>query len=483
MAGEERYPDEPEEEPFSLSKFRHYIHAPLRRPLLVLLPWAAVLLMSIVALYLVPKRYESLTLILVESEKAPDSFITRVAAASTEASRRVENIRAKIYSRTMLERVLEQTNPYPDIASRSQGVAALVKSISVDAEGSDGFTIGFTHSDPRKAQEVVDRLSRMFIEEAVSTRGEEVEEAVDFLVTQVNDARAALEEKEEAVRRFKESRMGRLPEQLDANLTTQGMLQRELEALEERLLFAREREAALARGLSRASAANRGRASTGAAAAPGETELEALERQLFALSNRYTDDHPDVRALRARIERLRTPVTQGDPEPEPVPPSPDLVSQEQLVATTREIEKLEARRGEIEERIAAIRARVDATPRTEQELATMVRDYEMLSDNYKSLLERQLDAQMAGRLERRWKGDQFRVLDPASLPEEPSFPKPTIFLFVGLVGGLFTGLGTALLAEFLDSTVKDADELNALLDHSVLARIPHIPKLETPPGR
>jgi polysaccharide chain length determinant protein (PEP-CTERM system associated) len=480
----EDYLEEPEsEEPFSLSRLRHYIHAPLRRPLLVIIPWVVILALSVATLYLVPKRYDSFTMILVESEKAPDSFITRVAAATTEASRRVENIRAKIYSRTMLERVLEETQPYPDIASRTQGVQALSDAIYVGPEGTDGFTISYSHRDPAKAQEVVDRLATLFIEETLGTRGEQVEEAVDFLVSQVEKARSALEEKEEAVRRFKEKRMGRLPEQLDANLATLEMLQRELEALEERLLFAREREAALARGVSRANAAGAVSSLSTDSASREETEYEALLRQLRSLSNRYTDDHPDVRALRSRLERLQAPVEPSQVQDDDRPATPNLIAQEQLAATVREIERLEGRRADLEERIASIRSRVEETPRTEQELATMERDYEMLSENYTSLLARQLDAEMAERLERRWKGDQFRILDPANLPEEPSFPKPALFIIAGLVGGLFAGLGAALAAEFLDPTVKDAEQLGALVSQSVLARIPHIPDLESPNAR
>jgi len=61
------------------NQVRHFLHAPLRRPLYVLIPWAAVLALSVVALFLLPKKYRSSTLILVESEKVTESFVPKVS--------------------------------------------------------------------------------------------------------------------------------------------------------------------------------------------------------------------------------------------------------------------------------------------------------------------------------------------------------------------------------------------------------------------
>ena len=111
------------------------------------------------------------------------------------------------------------------------------------------------------------------------------------------------------------------------------------------------------------------------------------------------------------------------------------------------------------------------------------RDYDKLNENYSALLSKQLEAQMAGRLEQRWKGDRFRMLDPASLPEKPYFPVPLAFVGVGAVLGLFVGLGTALVAEYLDPSIKDAEHLGRFLDYPVLARIPHLPDADAPTSR
>src|SRR5262249_61138889 len=104
------------------------------------------------------------------------------------------------------------------------------------------------------------------------------------------------------------------------------------------------------------------------------------------------------------------------------------ITREQLDKAGREIAKLEERQRDLQTRLMAVRTNVEETPRTEQELATLTRDYKKLDENYTALLSKQLEAQMSGRLEQRWKGERFRMLDPASLPEKPVFPQPRLFL-------------------------------------------------------
>lgn len=469
--------DDAETSSFDWNQFRHYLHAPLRRPWLVVVPWVAILLLSIVALFVLPKRYRSSTLILVESEKVPESFVKKMA--SEDISRRLESVWAEVLSRTRLERVQEDTDPYPEIDTKTRAVERMRSATSVYLRGSDSFSIEFVHTNPQKAQEVTDRLATLFIEETIKSREQQVEGAVDFLVTQVNDARQELEKKDEALRLYKEAHMGRLPEQLQTNLATMGMLQQELRSVEEGLFFAREKRDALARGGGRESMGGR---RGGVPAAPDE--LEDLRGQLASLRGRYTDEHPDMRSLRSRIERLEERLAASSDADTTAGVEPSvLVAREQLETASLEVKRLEDRRADLERRLSAIRMRVEETPRTEQELANLKRDYDKLNENYIALLSKQLEAEMAGRLERRWKGERFRVLDPADLPERPYFPKPLIIIGLGVIAGLVSGLGISLVAEFVDPTIKDARDLETMLTHPVLARIPHLPSLGGPVTR
>ncbi len=462
-------PDEREEGSLNIAQLRHFLHAPFRHPLLVLVPWAGILLMAILALFALPKRYKSSTLILVESQKVPDSFVPRVA--TEDRSQRLEAIRPEILSRTRLEKVLAETHPYPSVDSITRAVERMRQAIFINITGNDGFTLEFVHSDPKKAQQVADRIATLFIEETINAREQQVEGAVDFLVTQVADARKELEKKDEALRRYKEGRMGSLPEQLQTNLTTMGMLQQELQTVEESLIFARAKRDSLARrGVRAVPAPPVGAVPT------GFEELEELRRQLAALKGRYTDEHPDVQRLNTRIARLEGRMSAISGNDSQV--ADDLaLAREQLETANLEVKKLDDRRSDLERRMTIIRARVEETPRTEQDLANLKRDYDKLNENYTTLLSKRLEAQMAGRLEQRWKGDRFRILDPASLPEKPYFPKPPLIIAIGALLGLMAGLGASLVAEFIDSSVKDVQDLETMVNFPVLARISHLPRL------
>jgi succinoglycan biosynthesis transport protein ExoP len=459
---------EGEEPSLSWDEFRRYLDAPRRHPIAVLIPWVVVIGLSVVALFLLPKKYKSSTLILVESEKMPDSFVSKVA--TDDRSDRLEAIRPEILSRTRLETVLEETRPYPEIDSKVRGVEKLRSAIYINVSGNDGFTIDFVHSDPKKAQQVADRLANLFISESIKSRAQQVEGAVDFLVTQVEDSRRELEKKDEAVRRYKEMHMGRLPEQLQTNLATMGMLQRELQTVEESLLFARERQETLLRGAPRPATA----ASAGEAGAAGGGDVTDLRRQLAGLRSRYTEEHPDVQRLAARLARMEARMAEATTSRSASDDPAVAAAREQLDRANQEVKRLEDKRGNLEGQIAGLRGNIGETPRTEQELATLTRDYEKLNENYTALLTKQMEAQLAGRLERRWKGDRFRVLDPASLPERPYFPKVWMIVGLGIGSGLFVGLLVAVLFEYFDSTVKDIRDLEVLQGFPVLAAIPPI---------
>jgi uncharacterized protein involved in exopolysaccharide biosynthesis len=190
------------------------------------------------------------------------------------------------------------------------------------------------------------------------------------------------------------------------------------------------------------------------------------------------------------VQRLRSRLAQLEGRPADSPSAgarvaadaPSPVDSGRLQAANQEIQRLEGKRDSLERRIAILRANVEDTPRTEQELATLTRDYQKLNENYVTLLSKQLEAQMAGRLEQRWKGDRFRMLDPPNLPEKPHSPSAPLILGLGAVLGLLVGLGAAVAAESLDPTVRDSRDLATVQPTPVLACIPHVPRL-APPSR
>jgi hypothetical protein len=210
---------------------------------------------------------------------------------------------------------------------------------------------------------------------------------------------------------------------------------------------------------------------------PGATtppdSLEVMKAALAQLRTRYTDQHPDVRALKSRIEALEKEEADTPPGAPPANPALALADKRRREARL-EVQSLRERLAEVDKSIAAFQARVEAAPRREQEIVGLTRDYQKLSENYAQLLSKKLDAEMASRLEAQEKGQQFRILDPAFLPERPSFPNRLLFAVAGLLAGTLLGVGLAVVIDVLDPTMKDADSVRAMFPFPVLAVIPYI---------
>jgi capsular polysaccharide biosynthesis protein len=101
-----------------------------------------------------------------------------------------------------------------------------------------------------------------------------------------------------------------------------------------------------------------------------------------------------------------------------------------------------------------------------------MRDYGTLQNLYASLLAKREDSKMAADLERRQVGEQFRVLDPARVPEVPVSPNRPMIIGFGAMLGLVLGAGLAGLLEFRDASLRNESEVLTVLAVPVLATIP-----------
>jgi polysaccharide chain length determinant protein (PEP-CTERM system associated) len=452
-----------------------YLEIPLRYPRYFSVPFAVVMTLAILLALVAPRKYRSATLILVESKNVPEYFVTPVTAEGI--AQRLNTIRQVVMSRTRLEQVIQKLEPYPEMAGQPSHVVVetMRGAIEIRVQGTDSFVIEYVNRDPEKAMRVTNMLAAQFTEDAARLRETLTKKAFDFIQQSLADARKALEEREEALRKHKQAYWGSLPEQLDSNLRVLQQLQLEQQTLGENLRTLGERRAVLERSLLE------GQRLSGKPATP-EVELAKLRAAYNALRGRYTDDHPDMRTLRARMEKLEKQPTDPPKEGEDAidPANPEAASLHQsLRLVESEIESLQTRRDQLDQRIAAFQTRVEQTPRAEQELAALTRDYQQLRDNYNIALKKEMDAEMGRRLEEYWKGGYFRVLDPAYLPRRAIRPYATLFIMAGLLFGLATGLLATFVADLLDPSVKSERDLEDLLGTPLLVTIPRV----TPPSQ
>ena len=144
----------------------------------------------------------------------------------------------------------------------------------------------------------------------------------------------------------------------------------------------------------------------------------------------------------------------------------------QLKAATAEVASLKKENAEIRKCIAAVEQRIEQSPRREQEMISLIRDYDNQKNSYDGLLKKKLEADVSQNLEKRQKGTQFQILDPANLPEAPFRPNRGMVMGGALFLALALGLGGTIAREAMDLRLRDVRDFRHFYKVPVLGTIP-----------
>jgi uncharacterized protein involved in exopolysaccharide biosynthesis len=211
-----------------------------------------------------------------------------------------------------------------------------------------------------------------------------------------------------------------------------------------------------------------------------EEQLTALQDQLAIALNRYTPEHPDIIKLKSQIEDVKKRMSEAAPTPSTVPAwathEPVQLAQLRLKIKqdNQTIADLTKKQTQIEEQTRMLQGRVQSSPVIEQEFKELTRNYDTALEGYKELLRKQESSAMAGALEHQQEGEQFRVLEPPSLPTEPSFPKKPLFAGGGLGMGLALSAGLMYLIALGDKSMHSERDVEVCLKLPVLTTVPNL---------
>jgi len=154
-----------------------------------------------------------------------------------------------------------------------------------------------------------------------------------------------------------------------------------------------------------------------------------------------------------------------------------FVQQEmQITNLKNEIGKIDSDISKIKDAIVIYEQRVEDTPKREQEMLSLKRDYGNIQDVFSSLLSRKLEAELSVNMEKKQKGEQFRILDHARLPEKPISPDVKKLLIFSLAAGLGCSGGLIFLLEVLDGSIRRDEYIEKRIGLPVLAVIPALKK-------
>lgn len=413
-----------------------------------------------------PNVYQSTATVLVDRQQVPEAFVRSTVTSQLEV--RLRSISQEILSRSRLESIISRFGLYAKLRNQQPPEAIIERmrgDIRLDITGSDprrqGSTIAFAISyrgpDPDTVAQVTNALAFSYVEENLKARERQASGTSQFLKVQLEEARKRLDEQERRVSEFKRRNLGELPQQMQTSLGVIDRLDTQLRLnIDHQTRLAERRETLAKRGPQplptpddrvTSNAERRGLPPESS----GET-LARLQQELRILRIRYTDRHPDVVRMRHAIAELEKDLGESPPlaatatrATRPIPRQPE----DEMDA---ELRALKAEEKRLRDSIATYVGRVQNTPKLEQELQEISRDYESTKELYASLSKRHEEAELAESMEQRQKGEQFRILDPALASAAPAAPNRLRLILVAGALSLGLAVGAVVLAETLDTS-------------------------------
>jgi len=460
---------------------RYWWILPISTVLLTLVAW--------VAANVLPKRYTSQTLVLIEQPTVSPKYVDPVV--SDDLNHRLATMQELILSRSRLQPIIEKLNLYPedknrvhmdDLVERLRSAIAIKPVEAMPGTGPHqlpGFYITATFETPQLAQQVCTEITSMFLEQNARQAQQQATRTTDFLGEQLAEAKEKLDKEDAKLADFKRQYGGSLPEESQANLSILTGMNSQLEANTQALSRAQQEKSFNESILQQEEANWKTRTTGGTNPDSADQQLSLLQDQLTNLLSRYTPDHPDVIKTESQIAELKKRMAEP-PKQAPAnapaqsthePPQIQLL-RAKLKQDDLTIANLMREQAQIQSQTRTLQGRVQATPMVEQQYKEITRDHQTASDIYNDLLKKSQSSSMAGDAVRKQDSEQFRVYDPPNLPQNPSFPKKPYFLGGGAFGGLAIGFGILFLLAMMDKTIHSEHDAELFLQLPVLTVVP-----------
>jgi polysaccharide chain length determinant protein (PEP-CTERM system associated) len=488
-----------------LRRYRTWIFGPLY----------AGIVAAVVVAFLWPNTYVSSAVMRITPPQVPERLVP--SNTSVQMHDRLQQMQQDILSRTSLSELIQrptldlykaerQRMPMEDVIEKMRSNVGIHMLDLASAQrdptrkGATAFRISFKYQDRYKAQTVVRELVTKFTEQNVFVLRSQSSLTTNFLEDQVRQAKADLDRITQELAQFRMANQGRLPEQVQANVNTLNSLQMQLYSSNDLINRAHQDKLALETrlqnlkhqmGLASASIEETTIADRNSRLEQVNRAILDMETGISAMLENYKENHPDVRSVRAKLavlkrerDRLERQESENAParvgkrvNPQAAQLTEDLrgeiaMVQTQLQTKALDIEERTKHQTELQRRIAQMQARIEAAPASEQKYVQLVQDVNLAKQRYEDMQKKKGMSDTAMALDERKGGENLEVLDPASLPEEPTEPDRLMIALVGAGGGLALGIFMAGAKEMKDTSLKNLKDVRVYTQLPVLTSVP-----------
>ncbi len=435
----------------------------------------------------IPDRYEASARIFVDTQSILKPLMAGLAI-QPNVEQQVMMLSRTLISRPNIEKLIRMADLDLDIKGKAAQEALidhLTKTLKIQSVGRDNlYILSYQDPDPAKAQRVVEGLVSIFVESSLGSKRQDSDSARKFIEDQIRNYENKLQEAENRLKEFKlrninlqigdgKTGVDRLSE-LTTLLSTSRLALREAQNARDslRLQIVGEEPVLLPEAPG---------ADSGISLPEIDGRIDTLKRNLDALLQRYTEQHPDVVGARRLIKDLEEQKRQ------------ELLARKSFVASNpgtsisnnpvyqqlkislaeaeANVASLQVRVSEYEERYKQLTELMRTQPQLEAEYAQLNRDYGIHRKNYEQLVARRESAELSGDLEAAGSVADFRLIDPPRASQHPVAPNRMLLFPLGLLLGLGSGLFSAFVASQLRPVFFDGNTLREVTGMPLLGSI------------
>lgn len=467
--------------------FNDYLSILRRRGVLLAATFVGLLAVALVVVVAIPPVYQSTGTILVESQTIPTDLIPSSAASLIDE--RIEIIRQRVMTRENLFKIIEKYKLFRDTTQTltvSEKIDEMRKQISIESiganvktsrrrdQGTIAFKLTFEHRKPEITQRVANDLVTLFLDENVKSRTERATETTEFLTQEADKLKAELEKVETQLAAYKQEHSKALPQHQELHMSMLARTETELKDVEREYKTAQEELRFLDLELSAAKAGITPK--TGAAHAPqNPQDIGSLKAEYQRLLSLYTEAHPDVRAVKRKIEALEAAAPAGADKSAGAPVSLEVARvQAKIAGTNTRIESLAAQIKALRGRMGSYEQQLLQVPQVERGLITLMRDHESAKKKYEEIHAKQMSAKIAENLEGENKAERFSLLEPPAFPDRPTKPDRIKILLIGVFAAFGGSGGLVLFLETLNQRIRGQEALAIAIRQRPMLAIPYI---------
>lgn len=442
-----------------------------KRCKLIFRTFAAFVILAAILSFIWPPTYEAETNLRVKQPQGlADSLLSSLPTGNASATKQLMSTYAEILkSRTVVQEVIDKTQSDKEEIPDYEDMLKRITTQSV--KDTEILKVKVTAGTPEEAQLVANTLVNTFNARLSFLTRSEQTVVRQFIGERLQESKADVEKAEEELQKYKTEQKITDPDVetkalVDA-LATINKLAAEnavtMAAAQGKLVSTRQQLGAEKEGF----------IADNPLIQQYKTKLAELEVSLVELSEKYTEQHPQVKATRAAIgetqDKLAAEVgrviTADAPSMNPIHQGllqSQLIAEAQIAAST-------AQQAAIAAIVQQGQNDLGKLPVKEQGLAKVMRDAAVAREIYVMLAKRHEEARISEVMQ----PTDVQVIDVATLPEEPVKPKKALNIVIAAILGLFVGMGVAFIVEYMNKSIHTVEDVRQYLDLPVLGSIPH----------